>query len=321
MKRSTVLLGSMAALIHPAVSVAAADKVVVSWGTVEATNIPVWIANDGGHFRDAGLDVDLRYVASALQVPALISGDIQIAQIGGPEVVSANVAGGDLVIVATLGPVYTYRMVLQKDIASLADLKGRPIGVSRFGNSEHVAMRIALRRVGIDPKEINFVQVGSASNRNAAMIAGSIAGGVVSPGADIELEAQGMHVVLDIGAMKIPAANITIAMQRSWLATHRPTVQRYVDAIVNAIHREKTDRAFSLATIKAYTKSENTRAMEETWSVFSRMTPSIPYPRVEQFREILVELAKGNDKIKGYDVAQCFDDSLLKDAVKRLKLS
>src|SRR5208282_2384226 len=73
-------------------------KLTVSWGTLEPTNTPVWIANDAGIFKKHGLDVDLHFVASSLQITALLSGDVQIAMVGGPEVVSANASGADLVI-------------------------------------------------------------------------------------------------------------------------------------------------------------------------------------------------------------------------------
>lgn len=314
---AAVALGSGAE--RPAAAQAPA-KLVVSWGTLEPTNTPVWIAEESGLFKKHGLDVDLRFVASTLQITALLSGDVQVAMVGGPEVVSANVSGADLEILATLGPVQTYIFEVAPGVKTLADMKGKSVAVSRFGDAGDTATRIAFRKLGLDPKDVTFVQVGSSTNRMTAVLNGAAQGTPASPGLNLPLEAAGMHPLFDMGKMKIPAANICIAARRAWVNANRPIAQRYVDAILDGIHRAQIDKPYAIEILKKYFKTDDTRAMTMSYDYITRTTPAVPYSRPEQFTAILAEMANTNEKLRGANVGAMIDDSFLKDAARRMHL-
>jgi NitT/TauT family transport system substrate-binding protein len=297
-----------------------ATKIVVSWGTVAISNTPVWLAYKSGLFKKHGLDVDLQYVASTLQIPSLISGSVQIGQVGGTNVVSADIGGADLVILATLSPVFPYLLMVSPDIKTPAQLKGKTIGVSKFGDASDVGARIAMQHVGVDPKDVTFVQVGSSTNRATALMNGAIAGGVIIPPMNVELEAHGLHTLVDLARLRVPAADITIAARRSWLNAHRDVAQAYIDAIVEAIAKARSDRALTVATIKEYFKSDDDKAMSAGYDFFVReILTSLPYPRAAQFTSSLEELSKSNDKVKTFDVSKILDDSFLRSAAARAR--
>ncbi len=299
---------------------ASATKVVVSWGTVAISNVPLWVAYKAGLFKKHGLDVDLQYVASTLQIPSLLSGSVQIGQIGGTNVVSADVGGADLIILATLSPVFPYLFMVSSDIKTPAQLKGKAVGVSKFGDASDVGARIAMQHAGLDPKDVTFIQVGSSTNRATALINGAIAGGVIIPPMNVELEAHGLHTLVDLARLRIPAADITITARRSWISAHRDVMQAYIDAIVEGIGKVKTDKAFAVATIKEYFKSDDDKAMAAGYDFFIReILTAMPYPRAAQFASSLDELAKSNDKVKGFDVSKILDDSFLRSAAARAR--
>ena len=59
-------------------------------------------------------------------------------------------------------------------ISSPADLKGKSIGISRFGASSDLATRAVLKKFGMNAdKDVALIQTGSTSERMAAMKAGS----------------------------------------------------------------------------------------------------------------------------------------------------
>jgi NitT/TauT family transport system substrate-binding protein len=313
-----LVVGSTAGL--PANAAEMLSKVVVSWGTLEPTNTPVWVAQEAGIFKKHGLDVDLRYVASTLQITALLGGDVQIAMVGGPEVASADASGADLVVLATLGPIATYIFEVPGSIKTLADMRGKSVAVSRFGDAGDAATHIAFRRLGLDPRDVTFVQVGNSGNRMAALLNGAVQGTPASPGLNVDLEDHGMHPLFDMGKMRIPAANITIAARRVWVDANRPLVQKYVDAMLDAIHRTQTDKPFAVAVLKQYFKTDDTRAMTESYDYIVRTIPAVPYPKVEQFSAILGEMETSNEKLRSFNVAGMFDDSFLRDAARRMHL-
>jgi NitT/TauT family transport system substrate-binding protein len=308
------------ALVPASTRADAPAKLVVSWGTLEPTNTPLWVALKAGYFQKNGLDVDLRYVASTLQVPALLSGDVQIAQVGGPEVAAADASGSDLEVLATLGPSFTYFFMVPNAVKSLADMKGKAIAISKIGDAGDTAVHMAFRKLGIDPKDYTFVQVGSSTNRFTALLSGSVAATIASPGLNVELEDKGYHALFDMGAMNIPAANITIVARRPWVEGHRDIVQRYLDAIVQGIAREKADKPFTVAVLKEFFKSDNTKAMTVAYDYFTKATPSIPYPRPEQYAAELEYMSLSNSNLKGFDMSKYMDDSFLRESARKLKI-
>src|SRR5437870_13873194 len=111
-------------------------KVISAYSNISADDWMPWYAFEKGIFKDNGLEVDLQSINGGTQTSAaLLGGSIQIGQFGGAEALSANAGGADLVVVANLAPVYPYKLYVQKGIKTVADLKGKTIGVSNAGGS------------------------------------------------------------------------------------------------------------------------------------------------------------------------------------------
>lgn len=70
--------------------------------------------------------------------------------------------------------------MVPSDIKTVAQLKGKKIGVSQFGDSSYVGAQLGLRRMGLNTKDVTYIAVGSSTNRAAALMNGAIQGGVVS---------------------------------------------------------------------------------------------------------------------------------------------
>src|SRR5579864_3799743 len=88
----------------------------VSYSNLIADNLPEWMAYESGIFKQHGLNVTLQNIASSTGIPALLSGQIEIAHLGGSETLSAAAEGGDLVIIAITGPVYPFVFMASQDI-------------------------------------------------------------------------------------------------------------------------------------------------------------------------------------------------------------
>lgn len=320
--RLTLLLALALALTCSAArgqpSPVALTKVVVSWGTLDVANLPVWIAQKAGYFKQRGLDVDLQYQASTIQIASLLSGGVQIAQIGGTNVVSADASGADLIVMGTLSPIFPHLFMVAPEIKTAAQLKGRVVGISRFGDAGDMASRIALGRLGLSDKDVSFVQVGSSTNRAAALMNGAIQAGVVIPPQNTPLEAHGVHTLVDLARLRIPAANITISARAAWVSAHRPAMQAYIDGLVDGLKRMRADKPYAIAVMKQYFESDDGKAMGAAYDFYTHeILTTLPYPRVAQFTSSLDELAKTNEKVKGFDVAKILDDSFLRNASAR----
>lgn len=305
----------------PATSSAPAlTKIVVTYGSVAGDVLPTYVALEAGVFRKNGLDVDLQLVnSSTASVAALVSKHADFTQAGGSETISSNVGGADLVMVSITGATYSYILEGSPELRSPEDLKGKKVGISTIGSSSDVAVRVALRRIGIDPdRDVSIVAVGGVPERTAAMRNGAIQATVANPPESLTLERAGFKPILDLPSLKLPASLQGTIVRRDLIQTRPDLVQRYVDSIVQAIALMKKDRAIGVAALKKYFQSTDDEAMVATVDFYvTEVFPALPAPRVELFGDALATLAARNDKVKGYDVSRMIDASFVQRAGER----
>jgi NitT/TauT family transport system substrate-binding protein len=291
----------------------------VSYSNLIADNLPEWTAYEAGMFKQNGLDVKLDNITSSTGIPALISGDIQIAHLGGSETLSAAASGADLVILAITGPVYPFVFMAPASITSTDQLKGKKIGVSNIGSSSDIATRVMLTKVGLDPqKDVTIVAVGSLQNRMAALFSGAIDGGVAQPPDQIALEDKGFHVLYDLAAQKLPSVGDCIVVKRDFLNSHKDVLQRYVDSIVQAIAYNKKNKEPTLPILSKYLQNDDQRAIGVTYDFFvGSVTPDYPTVDAKLFGDAIDQLSAQNDKIKAFDVSSILDNEFVQSAQER----
>jgi NitT/TauT family transport system substrate-binding protein len=155
-------------------------KLHVGYSAQAGSLAPIWITKEAGIFKKHDLDVELLVIPGGpTAAAALLSGEVPIAVVGGPAVVSSNLAGSDPVMVAGIVNTFTFQIVTVKGITSYQQLKGKRLGVNRYGASPDVAARFALKRMGIDAKELTILQLGEQSTRLQAMMAGQLEAAVL----------------------------------------------------------------------------------------------------------------------------------------------
>lgn len=166
-------------------SAAAADlssqKILVGYSSPSGSQAVVWLSKDAGSFQRQGLDVELIFVpAGSKMTQALLAGDIKIAQVGGVAPISARLRGAEVKIVAVSYNTLALSLMSQKEIRSLADLKGKRIGITRFGSNSDFALRYVLKKNGIAEREMVILQFGDPPSTFAALQAGTIQAGIMS---------------------------------------------------------------------------------------------------------------------------------------------
>jgi NitT/TauT family transport system substrate-binding protein len=305
----------------PSAAAQQGETIRIGYSNIAGDELPVWVALDQGYFARHGLNVDAQLLSGgANTVAGLLSGQIQIAQAGGSEALNASANGADLVVVATLAPVYPYVFEVTSDIVTVNDLIGKKVGVATFGGSADVATRVVLRQAGVNPNDdVAIIATGSAQNRTAALLSGAIQGGMAGgPPDTLDLEAHGLHPLFDLAALKLPAANTTVMAQRSWVNANRPVVQRYVDSLIEATAHLKQDKPGSVAVLKAYYQSDNDESMGAAFDFHAgEVLATLPYPRPEQFADAMEQLSQSNPRVREVDLSRLLDPSFVQDAVDR----
>ena len=139
------------------------------------SSAPYWIAQDTGIFKQLGLDAQLIFInGSTRGIQSLMAGELQFAGAVGTAAINSRLAGGDVFIVDSLVNTLPYYIIGKPEIRSPEDLKGRTLATHIPGTSADFAVRLALRKYGIDYKDINAVTVGGSTARVAAVINGQV---------------------------------------------------------------------------------------------------------------------------------------------------
>jgi NitT/TauT family transport system substrate-binding protein len=306
----------------PAVAAQAgpADTVSMGYSNITGDELAAWYALEMSVFARHKLEVNAQLIAGgANTTAALVSGQIQVAQSGGSEALSAVASGADLVIVATLAGVYPYLFEVMPDVKTFQDLMGKKLGVSNIGGSADIATRVVLRQNGLDPeKDVVIVATGSSQNRTSALLSGAIQGGMAAPPENLAVEAVGLHALVDLATQHFPSANTAVVMQRSFVQANHDLVQRYVDALVEASVQLKKDKPGTLAVLRKYFKSDDDKAMTTTYDYFANeVVSSLPYPKPEQLKDAIDTLSVTNPKIREVNLNQLLDPSFVQNAADR----
>ena len=167
--RVLLTLLSVVLLSYFATPAEAQDKIKVAYSSTDTLN-QIWtITQDAGFFKKNGLDVELVYIGSTtVAATAIVAQDIQVGNVAGSGVANVAIRGADMVSVGCTINVLAYELVVLDSVKSAEDLKGKSIGISRFGSVSDVAARELLKGLGLRPMEdVKILQVGGASERAA----------------------------------------------------------------------------------------------------------------------------------------------------------
>ena len=154
MKRCTVIFSALICLLSVVSSIALAQSgrqaLNVAYSSEAGPETALWVAKDAGLFEKYGLDVSLKRLSgSSLIVQAMLAKEISIAQIGGTAVVDARLAGADLVYLASVIDTMVASIYSLPSITKIEDLRGKNIGVTRFGAITYFFARYALKTKGL----------------------------------------------------------------------------------------------------------------------------------------------------------------------------
>jgi NitT/TauT family transport system substrate-binding protein len=287
--------------------------------TATANNLPEWLAKESGIFAKHGLDAEFQTLTDENAVAGLIAGSINFSPTGASQAVLASSAGADLVMLAVKVPTFPWKFYARPEITSLADMKGKKVGITAAGAPFDVGLRMVLPRLGLQPdRDVTFIPAGSIANVTAALFSGALEGTALVVGPDsLKAESLGMRVLFDFADQKVSYPLSGITVQRAYLTANRTTVQEYVDSIVEATARVKRDKPATVEVMKKYLGSTDPQEIDYTYDYFSRILLSQPLPKAELFTDMVASLAETNEQVRGLDITRLIDASFVQSAVSR----
>jgi len=310
-----------ALLVSGALSVAVAqDKIRIAYSSTDTLNQLWTIPQDAGFYKKNGLDVDLVYIGSTtVGISAIVAQDIPIGNAAGSGVANANVRGADTVSAGCLINVLAYELVVLDSIKTAEDLKGKSIGISRFGSVSDVAARELLKGLGLRPMEdVKILQVGGASERAAGFSRGVIAG-FPSPPGNVHLIPGGLphRVLADMADLKkpYPLPFICAVTTKSYLAKNRSVVKRVMMSLIEGSHYFKTNKEGTQKIVAKYQRSANKAYLDSSYDSTVKILERVPYTTREGMKIQLDEALKQAPGSK-VTVDSLIDDSVVRELEK-----
>jgi len=186
-----------AAILILVVCTQAADKslikLTVGYTPISGAALPLFIAVEEKLFQKHGLEVFPVFMGgSPLINSAILAGEFQLGYTAGGAVISSRLAGSDLITIACPLPALVIDAWARPEIKSVADLRGKRIGVTRFGASTHFAGLSMLDSAGIKPNEVVFIQNGGVGESLAALIGGRVDASMIGYPFGLRAKAAGL---------------------------------------------------------------------------------------------------------------------------------
>ena len=174
-------------------------KVVAGYGSTDGAIAPLWFAKETNLFEKRGLDVRLVGMGPERVLRALIANDLEIASLSGSGLVQAALQGADTIILSAAIDGFVFKVFGAPEITSPAQLKGKKLGVSRYGATSDFAVRLALKKWGLNPeRDVNILQVGTTPDTLRAMQTKRLDAGVLSGTASLMARKAGFRELGDL---------------------------------------------------------------------------------------------------------------------------
>lgn len=236
------------------------DLKIMVGGLSKQIYLPNKLTAQLGYFQQEGLNVTLIDEASGQSSEdEVLTGQVQAGSGSYNHTIELQAKGKQMMSVVQLGIAPgEAEMVSAKEagsIHSMADLKGKNLGVTELGSGTQTLTEALLARVGITPDQVHFVPVGAGSTFIAAMQQGKIDAGMTTEPTISTLISQGVgNVLVDL---RTPATTqaalggnypfICLFMQNDYVNAHKDVVQKIVNAYVKTLKYIQTHSAEQIA--------------------------------------------------------------------------
>ncbi len=299
-------------LWHGTATAQSTTRVMSGYAAVSGPHAVLWVAREAGLFEKNGLRTEIAYIRSGSTMgQALVAGEIQLAQMGGPAALAAGVAGFDVALVAVA--LNTTPIVIMGNVGKMEELKGKAIGVTRYGSNTDMSARFAIRKAGLQPeKDVALIQLEDYPGIMGGIQSGRIAAGALADPFTDHAKKLGYKEIADMAALGLEFPFVSVVAKKSYLREHADVAQRFVRAYTEAIAVYKNNRDLAMKVTGKYTGIKDPAILASTVDFYAPKLARVPYPTVGGIRFILDQIAARDPKAKNVNPESFMDTRFVK---------
>lgn len=299
--------------VTPVQSAELLENVTISFPTLTLSMAPWWIAKDAGIFASEGINAEMAFIrGSGTTVQALLGGNIHAGYAGAPPVAAAVASGAKLVIVAVPINRMDYVLVSRQAVKEPSELKGKRFAIGRLGDSNEIATRVSLERIGVDPASVKLMAIGGSPDRIAALRSNIVDAAILSGTEFLGTGSSEFQKLFDVAQAGIEYPFDTIFVTRKYMAEKRSSVTAIIKSFVRAVRFLRTNKQESLNIAARWLRNPDPRTLERQWQhVAFNLYQDNPYPTEIGFRLAFKGMGQINPKVAELRMADIVDTSLL----------
>src|SRR5689334_7756498 len=240
-------------------------------------HIPSYVAIDKGFLKAEGLDANFITATAGVLVRATIAKEIEFSPIpgGGSE---AMLKGAPLVFFVGESLISQWTLTTTPDMKRVEDLKGKTLGLGRPGSADYSEIVVTLaKHFNMQPgKDYKVIAFTGEPDRIAALIQGSIQGGVLSFPHAARAEKEGMKILMRTGDY-IPRLGGTFLAHKDFIKEKRDVVKKFTRGMIRAIDYVKSDKKGTMEVIQKYFEIKDAKVVESIYNqVYDKYSPEMP---------------------------------------------
>ena len=293
-------------------------RLTVGFTPISGAAIPFFIAVEEKLFQKHGIEVSPVFMGgSPLINSAILAGEFPLGYTAGGAVLSSRLSGSDLIVIGTPLPVLAIDGWAKPEIKSVGDLRGKRIGVTRFGASTHFAGLAMLDSAGIKPNEVVFIQNGGVGESLAALLGGRVDVSMIGYPAGLNAKNAGFKLLFRPSQTEyglFPTA--AVAARESWLKEPkgRKVAVDFLRALQEAQILTRENARVTKKAIKKFTRVDDDASLQGSYEFYKDVYP----PTIRVVEKAMANALKFIDhpKAKQYEVRQAFDTGFAEEALR-----
>ncbi len=291
------------------------EKIRVALGSISVNTSVIPIGHQFGIFAKYGVDLEPIYMGGGMNsLAAVTSNSVQFLSAGSTATISARLGGMDITMLTVQSSKLEYSIMTSPDIKTPQDLKGKIVTGTRPGASADSALRLILRKWGLEPgKDVIFISVGeSQQGRMNALQRGSVVATALTPPFSGIAKQLGFRELIDLRKSDIEYAGSSIAGMAGYIKSHSLLVENFLKGYIESLHFFRTQKEKTVAGIMKFMKMNDRARAEEGYDYYVELMPVMPYASVAGVKAVLQFLAAGQPKAATANPEEFYDHSYLK---------
>jgi NitT/TauT family transport system substrate-binding protein len=274
------------------------EKVNASYGAISGSMLPIWVAKEARLFEKHGLDLNLVYISGGPRsIMSLIGGSVQFVNHSGMPALEAYQRGADTAMIASPMNQLEHSLVVQKNIASVEQLRGKILGMSTSGSLTDILLREGLRLNGVSEKDVTIIPVGDLGARLSGLQTGRIHGAIIAGVQTLTATRMGFKQLIDYSKLPLEISGSGILIRRAYVNKNSETTLKFLRGWIEGIYLLKAKPEFSLGVLKKYVATQDAEVLNAIYSHYKEKLTTKPAPQTRVVKSMLYLLSRTGSEL------------------------